>query len=63
MLRVHETPAQYELFNRGTAFSFVWLIGPLSEIHLAYLFILYVAYEFILGLIFSFKKAQVRDVM
>ncbi len=43
MLCVHETPARiFELFNRGTAFSFDWLIRPLNEIYFAYLF-LYVA--------------------
>ncbi len=44
MLCVHETPARlFELFSRGTAFSFVCLIRPLSEIYFAYLFLLYVA--------------------
>ncbi len=63
MLCVHETPARlFELFNCGTAFSFVWLIRPLREIYFAYLFLLYVADEFILGFIFSFKKVQVCDV-
>ncbi len=62
MLCVHETPARlFKLFNRGIAFSFFWLIK--SEIYFAYLFLMYVAYEFILGFIFSFKKAQVHDVM